>query len=105
MLYVRRCVGVVQLKLEHPSWGAPKTRAKLRRRHDNLQTPAISTVHAVLEHLTLKKEATKPAAQDLLQQQERFDDFIACYNHGHPHQALDMLYPAELYAQPPRHVG
>ena len=53
-------------------------------------------------HLTLKKEATKPAAQNLLQQQERFDDFIACYNHERPHQALDMRYPAELYAASPR---
>ena len=31
-------------------------------------------------HLTLKLEATKPAAQNFLQQQARFDDFIACYN-------------------------
>jgi hypothetical protein len=29
----------------------------------------------------LKKEATKPAAQDFLQQQTKFDDFIDCYNH------------------------
>jgi putative transposase len=49
-------------------------------------------------HLTLKKEATKPAAHNLLQQQARFDDFIDCYNHERPHQALDMRYPGELYA-------
>ena len=49
-------------------------------------------------HLTLKKEATKPAAQNLLQQQARFDDFVDCYNHERPHQALDMRYPSELYA-------
>ena len=48
-------------------------------------------------HLTLKKEATKPAAQNLLQQQARFDDFLGCYNNERPHQALDMKYPAELY--------
>src|SRR6266496_1321531 len=30
-------------------------------------------------HLTLKKEATKPAAQNFLQQQAKFDDFIDCY--------------------------
>ena len=53
-------------------------------------------------HLTLKKEATKPAAQNLLQQQERFDDFVDCYNHERPHQALEMRYPAELYAESPR---
>ena len=48
-------------------------------------------------HLTLKKEATKPAAQNFLQQQAKFDDFIDCYNQERPHQALDMRYPAELY--------
>ena len=40
---------IVQLKREHPSWGAPKIREKLRRQHDDVQTPAISTVHAVLD--------------------------------------------------------
>ena len=53
-------------------------------------------------HLTLKKEATKPAAQNFLQQQAKFDDFIDCYNHERPHQALDMKYPAELYRPSPR---
>jgi len=31
-------------------------------------------------HLTLKKEATKPAGENLLQQQEKFDDFIEEFN-------------------------
>ena len=53
-------------------------------------------------HLTLKKAATKPAAQNLLQQQARFDDFLECYNHERPHQALAMRYPAELYSSSPR---
>ena len=53
-------------------------------------------------HLTLKKEATKPAAQNLLQQQARFDEFLDCYNQERPHQALDMKYPAELYHPSPR---
>ena len=53
-------------------------------------------------HLTLKKEATKPAAQNFLQQQARFDDFIECYNHERPHQALDMKYPAEIYQRSTR---
>ena len=48
-------------------------------------------------HLTLKKETTKPAAQNFLQQQARFDEFIDCYNDERPHQALDMKYPVELY--------
>lgn len=231
---------IVRLKREHPSWGAPKIREKLRRLHSEVQTPAISTVHAVLDrhglvsrgrkrryraqgttlskplhpndlwcadykgefmladrrycypltisdfasryllgcealgstketyaftvfervfkefglpkairtdngvpfasphalfglsklsvwwlrlgihferiqpgrpqqngrhermHLTLKKETTKPAAQNFLQQQARFDDFRDCFNDERPHQALQMKYPAELYQPSPR---
>lgn len=231
---------IVQLKREHLDWGAPKIREKLRRRYDDIQTPAISTVHAVLDrhglvkrgrkrryraegtalsrpllpndlwcadykgefmladrrycypltitdfatryllgcealsstqesyaftvfervfmdfglpkairtdngvpfssphalfglsrlsvwwlrlgiaierikpghpqqngrhermHLTLKKAATKPAAENLLQQQARFDEFLECFNHERPHQALAMRYPAEFYASSPR---
>ena len=48
-------------------------------------------------HLTLKLEATKPAAQNFLQQQARFDDFIDSYNNERPHQALNMQYPAQCY--------
>jgi len=232
---------IVQLKQERPSWGAPKIREKLRRLHSDIQLPAISTVHAVLDrhglvnrrrrrrgykaqgttlsrpgepndlwcadykgefmladrrycypltitdfasryliscdalattkekyaftvferafkdfglpkairtdndvpfasawalfglsklsvwwlrlgirlerikpgnpqqngrhermHLTLKKEATKPAAKNFLQQQAKFDDFIECYNRERPHQAINMHYPAELYEPSPR---
>jgi putative transposase len=232
---------IVALKREHPSWGAPKIREKLRRRHPDLKPPAISTVHAVLDrhglvkrrrlrrrhkaqgtqlskpcepndlwcadykgefmladrrycypltitdfasryliscdalattkekyaftvferafkdfglprairtdngvpfasawalfnlsklavwwlrlgirlerikpghpqqngrhermHLTLKKEATKPAAKNFLQQQAKFDAFIECYNCERPHQAIGMHYPSELYAPSPR---
>ena len=226
---------IVQLKKEHPSWGAPKIREKIRRRHSQIMLPAISTVHAVLDrhglvtrgrraryhaqgttlsqptqpnnlwcadfkgefmladkrycypltitdfasryllccdalestkeayaftvfervfkdfglplairtdngvpfasasaffglsklsvwwlrlgidierikpgnpqqngrhermHLTLKKEATKPAAQNFLQQQGKFDTFIEYFNHERPHQALNMQYPDERY--------
>ncbi|WP_244946952.1 integrase core domain-containing protein [Legionella israelensis] len=48
-------------------------------------------------HLTLKKEATKPASDNFLQQQERFDNFIDEYNNERPHRALNMKMPAELY--------
>ena len=53
-------------------------------------------------HRTLKAEATKPAAANVLQQQARFDAFIARYNHERPHQALAMKVPADLYARSPR---
>jgi putative transposase len=40
---------IVQLRKEHPSWGAPKIREKIRRRNLGIALPAISTVHAVLD--------------------------------------------------------
>lgn len=53
-------------------------------------------------HLTLKKEATKPAAANVLQQQARFDAFVDEYNHERPHQALAMKVPADVYVRSPR---
>src|ERR1700722_6383586 len=46
---------IVQLKQEHPSWGAPKIRERLRRKHSEIQCPAISTVHAILDRNGLVK--------------------------------------------------
>ena len=48
-------------------------------------------------HLTLKREATRPAGANFLQQQAKFDAFIEEFNNERPHQALDMKCPAELY--------
>jgi putative transposase len=53
-------------------------------------------------HRTLKLEATKPAAPNVLQQQARFDTFIHRYNHDRPHQALGMRVPADLYTRSAR---
>jgi len=53
-------------------------------------------------HLTLKREATKPAAPNVLQQQARFDAFVQQFNHERPHQALEMKVPADLYVRSPR---
>ena len=53
-------------------------------------------------HLTLKKETTKPAATNFLQQQARFDKFIEVFNNERPHEALDMKCPAEVYQPSPR---
>jgi putative transposase len=78
--WLRLGIGIERIKPGHPEQNG---------RHERM-------------HLTLKKEATKPAAQNFLQQQAKFDDFIDCYNHQRPHQALDMQYPAELYRPSPR---
>ena len=53
-------------------------------------------------HLTLKQEATRPAGQNMLQQQARFDDFLEEFNTERPHQALDMKCPAQVYVSSPR---
>ena len=46
---------IVRLKREYPGWGAPKIREKLRPQITSAQLPAISTVHAVLDHHHLVK--------------------------------------------------
>jgi len=48
-------------------------------------------------HLTLKKEATRPAKASFLQQQARFDEFVSEFNDERPHEALGMKLPAEVY--------
>jgi putative transposase len=53
-------------------------------------------------HLTLKREATKPGAPNVLQQQARFDDFLTRYNTDRPHQALGMQVSADLHARSAR---
>ncbi len=53
-------------------------------------------------HLTVKKEATKPAFFNFLQQQERFDQFIGVYNNVRPHQALNGAYPGDIYTRSAR---
>src|SRR5882672_9482261 len=46
---------IIQLKQEPPSWGAPKIRERLRRKHSDVHCPAISTVHAILDRHGLVK--------------------------------------------------
>ncbi len=35
---------ILQLKREHPTWGAPKIREKIKRRHSQITLPAISCI-------------------------------------------------------------
>lgn len=48
-------------------------------------------------HLTLKRETTKPAGANFLQQQARFDAFVDEFNAERPHEALEMKTPDEIY--------
>ncbi len=38
----------------------------------------------------IKQAITKPLSKTLLQQQDKFEDFIHEYNYERPHQALEM---------------
>jgi putative transposase len=78
--WLRLGIGIERIKPAHPEQSG---------RHERM-------------HLTLKKEATKPAGKNFLQQQARFDAFTRVYNHERPHQALNMRYPAKLYSLSPR---
>jgi hypothetical protein len=49
-------------------------------------------------HLTLKQEATRPPGTNSLQQQARFDAFVAEFNTERPHEALQMKTPAQVYS-------
>jgi putative transposase len=51
---------IVQTKKEHPSWGAPKIRDKIKRQHSEISLPAISTVHAVLDRHDLVDHSRRP---------------------------------------------
>lgn len=53
-------------------------------------------------HRTLKREATRPAGMNFLQQQARFDAFVGKFNDERPHEALGMKRPADLYTASPR---
>lgn len=48
-------------------------------------------------HRTLKAETTRPARQNSLQQQERFDAFRTEFNEERPHEALEMKRPTDVY--------
>jgi putative transposase len=50
---------IVRLKQDKPNWGAPKIQERLARLYLDVHTPAISTVHAVLDRHGLVKRRTR----------------------------------------------
>jgi len=48
-------------------------------------------------HRTLKEDATRPAAKNILGQQEKFDAFRRVFNEERPHEALNMKTPSQIY--------
>jgi putative transposase len=50
---------IVRCKQDKPHWGAPKIRERLARLYPDVHTPAISTVHAILDRHGLVKRRTR----------------------------------------------
>ncbi|MDA0241173.1 MAG: integrase core domain-containing protein, partial [Proteobacteria bacterium] len=73
--WLRLGIGIERIKPGHPQQNG---------RHERM-------------HLTLKKETTRPAQMNSLQQQARFDDFISEFNTERPQEALNMKCPEEVY--------
>ncbi len=63
----------------------------------SLPSPLVAAVLLRTTHLTLKREATRPAGMNSLQQ-ARFDAFLDEFNTERPHEALQMQCPADLYS-------
>lgn len=56
-------------------------------------------------HRDLKAEVASSPAPNMRAQQKRFDRWRHDYNHERPHEALDMLCPAEVYHNSARRLG
>lgn len=54
---------ILELKEKRNSWGAPKIREYLQRKHPNIEIPARSTVHAILERHGLVKKRGRAAVR------------------------------------------
>lgn len=71
------------------------------RHRSRLASPQDNAVHERM-HRTLKEETARPPAQNLREQQKRFDSFVREYNEVRPHQSLDGKTPSSIYAPSPR---
>lgn len=56
-------------------------------------------------HHDLKAEVASRPAPNMRAQQKRFDRWRHEYNHDRPHEALDMLRPAEIYHNSAKRLG
>jgi putative transposase len=85
---------IVQLKRERSSWGAPKIREKLRRLHSDIPTPAISTVHAVLDRHGLVSRGRKRCykAQGTTLSKPRLPNELWCADYKGEFMLADRRY-------------
>jgi putative transposase len=85
---------IVELKRERPSWGAPKIREKLRRLHSDIQTPAISTVHPVLDRhgLVSRGRQRRYKAQGTTLSRPRLPNDLWCADYKGEFMLADRRY-------------
>ena len=86
---------IVQLRREHPSWGAPKIREKLRRRCSDILLPAISTVHAVLDRhglVTHSRKRSSYRAQGTTLSRPQQPNDLWCVDYKGEFQLADHRY-------------
>ncbi len=78
---------------------------KLGIRHDRIQPgrPDQNGSHERM-HRTLKQATLRPPADDMLEQQDRFDRFAREFNEERPHEALGNATPASRYARSQREM-
>jgi putative transposase len=58
---------ILNVKREHPSWGARKIRERLLRRFADIPLPAKSTIHAVLDrHGLVERRSSRSRRRDLI---------------------------------------
>jgi len=84
----------VQLKKEHPSWGAPKIREKIKRRHTEVSLPAISTVHTVLDRhgLVSRGRRTRYKAEGTALEQPTTPNDLWCADYKGEFMLTDRRY-------------
>ena len=86
---------IVGLRQDHPTWGAPKIREKLRRQQLGIQLPAISTVHAVLDRHGLvtrgRRRCTYKAEGTTLSRPDQPND-LWCVDYKGEFQLADHRY-------------
>jgi hypothetical protein len=56
---------ILNVKREHPSWGARKIRERLLRRFSGIAMPAKSTIHAVLDRYGLVERRGRARKKDV----------------------------------------
>lgn len=85
---------IVRIKQERSSWGAPKIREQLRRKYPEIQCPAISTVHAVLDRhgLVKRRKRRRYKAQGTPLSAPRNPNQLWCADYKGEFQLADKRY-------------